>query len=54
MADHILGLVLIGLDTATCHVLRAELNATIDAICTNNAADLAAVRPVIDLLRIND
>lgn len=41
VADHVLSLVLIGLDNSTCHVLRAELNAAIDAICVYNATDLA-------------
>lgn len=48
MADHVLGLVLIGLDNATCHVLHTELNSTIDAICTYNATDLTTVRFGID------
>lgn len=54
MADHVLSLVLIGLDNSTCHVLRAELNAAIDAICVYNATDLATVRSFVDLLRIKD
>lgn len=54
MEDYVLSLVLIGLDNSTCHVLRVELNAAIDVICTYNATDLATVRSFVDFLRTKD
>ncbi|KAL4078460.1 hypothetical protein V8B97DRAFT_2003666 [Scleroderma yunnanense] len=41
VANHVLSLILVGLDATTGHVLHAELISAIDAICTHNATDLA-------------